>query len=51
MPISGARYRFKQITPTKKLRLAFKGKNVVEIVDFHKHGKVYKRHRMIFKAR
>ena len=51
MPIPGVKYRFKSLGHNKKLRLAFKGKKVVEIVDFHKRGGVYKRHRMIYKAR
>jgi hypothetical protein len=49
MPIPNARYRFKQTSKNKRVRLAFVGRNVVEVTCFHKRGGVYKKHKTIWR--
>ena len=51
MPIPGARYRFKKMGKNKSVRLAFKGKQVVEVTSFHKKGGILKKHKVIWRKR
>jgi len=39
MPLAGVRYRFKRLNRGRKQRLAFRGRKVVEVVNYMKSGK------------
>lgn len=45
MPLRNVRYRFKQTSPTTRVRLAYRGPKVVEVTAYRKrNGKFVKGH-------
>ena len=41
MPLKNVRYRFKQTSPTSRVRLAYRNNRVVEVIPYHKKNNVY----------